>query len=68
MSLRAFHIFFIIVAIIMADIFGVWAIRDYRAYGNSLNLTLGVITLVGGLAMAVYAFWFVRKMDRAHID
>lgn len=67
MSLRSFHIFFIIVAIIMADIFGVWAIRDYRNSHDVLNLGLGIVTLIGGLAMAAYAFWFVRKMDRAHV-
>ncbi len=67
MSLRSFHIFFIVVAIIAADVFGVWAIRDYRDTHSVINLTLGVVTLVGGLAMVAYGIWFIRKMDRANI-
>ncbi|MFQ5425041.1 MAG: hypothetical protein ACE5F9_13825 [Phycisphaerae bacterium] len=67
MSLRSFHIFFIVVAIIAADVFGVWAIRDYRDSHSVINLALGVVTLAGGLAMVAYGIWFIRKMDRANI-
>lgn len=67
MSLRAFHIFFIVVAIIAADVFGVWAIRDYRLSQNLTHLALGIVTLVGGLVMVGYGIWFIRKMERANI-
>jgi hypothetical protein len=67
LSLRAFHLFFILLSIMGADLFGVWAIRNYRATGDALILTLGIVTLVGGLCLVWYAYKVVRKFDRADI-
>ncbi len=63
MSLKTFHLVFIIVAIIVADMFGAWAIW-HRATLDGLTVALGVATLVGGLALTAYALYFVRKMER----
>jgi hypothetical protein len=67
MSLRTVHLVFILVAMIMADMFGAWTIWSYPVTHNGLTLALGIFTLVGGLALAVYAIFFVRSLDRAHI-
>ncbi len=66
MSLKTFHLVFIVAAIICADMFGAWAIW-HRASIDGLTLALGVATLVGGLALTVYAFYFVRKMEREQL-
>ena len=63
MSLKTFHLVFIIAAIIAADMFGAWAIW-HRASIGGLTFALGVFTLIGGLALTVYAFYFVRKAER----
>jgi Zn-dependent protease with chaperone function len=63
MSLKTFHLVFIIAAIIMADMFGAWAIW-HRASLDGLTVALGVATLIAGLALTGYAFYFVRKMER----
>ena len=63
MSLKTFHLVFIIAAIIVADMFGAWALW-HRATLDGLTLALGVATLVGGLALTAYALYFVRKMER----
>ena len=67
LSLRSFHIFFVVIAILMADVFGIWAVWDYASHGRLLYLLLGVISLVGGMAMIGYGIWFVRKVDQARI-
>lgn len=64
MSLKTFHLIFIILAIIVADMFGAWAIWSYPITGATINLVLGILTLIVGLALTVYAFFFVRKMER----
>ncbi len=64
MSLKIFHLVFIIAAIILADMYGAWAIWHYPITGDVLSLALGIVALVGGLALTVYAFYFVRKMER----
>jgi len=68
LSLRVFHLFFLLVAIVGADLVGIWAInRYYRTDGTGM-LVMGLICLVGGLGLLVYGIWFVRKMDRVHIQ
>ncbi len=63
MSLKTFHLVFIIAAIIVADMFGAWAIW-HRATLDGLTVALGVATLIAGMALTVYAFYFVRKAER----
>ena len=67
MSLRTFHIFFIAVAIVGAEFFGGWALQYFTSKGDRLVLSLGIVSMLGGLGLAAYALWFIRKMNRANI-
>ena len=67
MSLRSFHMLFILLAIMGADLFGGWAIRDFRHNGDPSVLALGVLSLLGGLGLAVYVLFLVRRLDREQI-
>ena len=67
MSLRTFHLVFILVAIMGADLFGGWAVREYRATGDPLTLTLGIVSMIGGLGLAAYAIRFVRMIERERL-
>ena len=68
MSLRAFHLIFILLAIIGADLFGAWSIYQWTHAGSLMILVLGIVSLAGGLGLAGYAGWFVHKMEQAHIQ
>lgn len=63
LSLRRFHEIFVLVAIVMADMFGAWAIHSFPATRDTVTLALGVLTLVGGLALCAYVLFFERKME-----
>lgn len=67
MSLRTFHLIFILVAIMTAEMFGAREIWHYQHTGDLLTLWLGILSLLGGLGLSVYALFFVRKMDREEI-
>ncbi len=67
MSLRTFHLLFILIVIVCAEMFGARELWLYPQTGELGTLLLGVGTLVGGLALSVYALLFVRKMDAAGI-
>lgn len=54
MSLRFFHIVFIVFAIALAAGTGVWSL-------NQNGAVFGAICLAASLALAVYAVWYVRK-------
>ena len=42
MSLKAFHIFFIVMSIAITIVFGVWGTLDYTRSGSWFYLILGV--------------------------
>jgi hypothetical protein len=61
-SLKAFHIFFIVVSTALCVGFGVWATQDYDRSGNSVHLALGVGSFVGSILLTSYGVWFLRKL------
>ena len=62
MSLKAFHIVFVIVSTILAVGFGLWAIGDYKRTADASSLVIGVASLVGGVCLVVYGRWFWKKL------
>ena len=67
MSLRTFHLVFILLASMGADLFGGWAVREYRASGDAFTLALGIACMIGGLGLAAYAIRFVRMIERERL-
>ncbi len=62
MSLKAFHIVFIVLSTMLAVGLGVWATRDYAQSGNLVHLSLGVGSFVGSIGLSFYGVWFLRKL------
>ena len=62
MSLKAFHLLFVIASILLAVGLGLWSIREYHEFGGAGMLALGIASLLAGAAMTVYSRWFVRKL------
>ena len=67
MSLRRFHLAFILFAIMGADLFGGWSVNEYGKTGSTSTLLLGIACMVGGLGLAVYSIRVVSLMDRVGI-
>ena len=64
MSLKTFHLFFILVAIMGADLFGGWAVHEYRSGGDLTILLLGIACMLGGFGLVIYVFRLVRTMEK----
>jgi hypothetical protein len=62
MSLRAFHLFFIALSVVLAAFFAAWAAGQYSAGHEISYVIVGVLSLGSGLGLAVYAVKFQRKM------
>ncbi|MDA7535757.1 hypothetical protein N9F48_03025 [Akkermansiaceae bacterium] len=61
MSLKGFHLIFIIVAALFCAAFGSWAIFiEDGASGKEVTI-IGYITLTASVALAAYAVYFCRK-------
>ncbi len=62
MSLKSFHIFFIVLSIAITIVLGVWAIMDYDHSGSLSYLALGMGSFASSVGLAIYGVWFLRKM------
>ncbi len=58
MSLRAFHILFITVSIVLLVGFGLWSLLS----DAGANTLIGVTSLVCAIILALYGKWFVTKV------
>ncbi len=62
MSLKAFHIFFIILSTLLAVSFGVWAVDDFGRSESRVHLALGVGSFIASGVLVWYGVWFLRKL------
>ena len=54
MSLRAFHIVFVIVTIVLSLFVALWGIREYSQEQSVSALALGLLFLVTAVALMIY--------------
>ena len=62
MSLKAFHIVFIVVSTLCALFSGAWGVAAYSRTGVASHLALGIGGFVVAVALVFYGFWFLRKL------
>ncbi len=62
MSLKAFHIFFILLSILLCFSFGAWEIHARLDGGTPADLVLGSISLCGGVALIFYFRSVLKKL------
>ncbi len=63
-SLKGFHLFFIVVSILTCAGFGAWGIRDYQLSGRTVHLALGVASCAGGLLLTWYLMRIISTFKR----
>ncbi len=61
MSLRAFHLLFIALSIVLAAFLAAWSVGQYRAGRELAYLGAGTAALTSAAALAMYAVTFQRK-------
>jgi len=67
MSLKGFHIVFIIFSTLLALGIGAWCIWVNLVEGEPVYLAGAIFSFVAAVAMIVYGVWFYRKMKRLRI-
>ena len=62
MSLKAFHVVFVLVSMVLSLGFGAWAIHEFRAAGDVSALVCGIGSFAGFVMLMIYGRWFLRKL------
>ena len=55
MSLKAFHIIFIILAMSLAAVCAAWS------FANAIAIPFGICSVVVGIVLLIYGIWFIKK-------
>lgn len=67
MSLKAFHIVFVIFSTLLALGTGVWCIWVNLVVGAPVYLAGAIASFLVAVALVIYGVWFYRKMKRLGI-
>jgi len=62
MSLRAFHIVFVVVTIVLSLYVALWGIRMFSEENSAGALGLGILFLVTAVALMIYGKKVARKL------
>ena len=62
MSLKAFHVVFVIASILLAFGFGGWEIKSYSDFGQRLDLIFGIGSGIVGVVLIGYFRYVLKKL------
>ena len=62
MSLKAFHIFFVVASALMCVGVGLWAFLNFLQTGRLGPLAFGAGSLAASVVLIWYGVWFLRKL------
>lgn len=67
MSLKAFHIVFIGISILLAIGYGIWEFNNFATSGEGVPLLLGICAIVAAAGLIIYAVRFMRKLKHVRM-
>lgn len=62
LSLRSFHLFFIVASVLLAAWVAVWGVQSWMATRSGGDLVLGVLFLALGIVLLFYGLRVRRKL------
>ena len=62
MSLKAFHIFFIALSILLAIGFGIWELQAYADSHSTGQLIAGMASFIVAVGLIIYGVRFLKKL------
>ena len=68
MSLRLFHLVFVLIAIVATDMFGGWAVWEHAQTHETSTLIIGLASFAVGFVLIGYGLWVVKKFNQTQIQ
>ena len=63
MSLKAFHLVFVVASILLGLVVGGWGVMEYRANGEISALIMGLTFLIMGIGLILYGKRMLKKTE-----
>lgn len=67
MSLKAFHLFFIAISVVLAAFVAAWAVNQYQVAHDVSYVVAAGLAIASAVALIAYGIAFQRKMRRAKL-
>jgi hypothetical protein len=64
LSLKGFHIFFIVASILLCLAVGAWGAQQFLQSGSGVGLATAVVFFIAGFALLVYGIRYFGKLRR----
>ena len=64
LGLKSFHVFFIVVSILLSVGVGAWGVQQYLERDSGLGLGMAVVFFLTGFVLLAYAVRFFGKLGR----
>ena len=68
MSLKSFHIIFILISSLFAIFFGFWYYREWILYENSVYLLYSLIGIILCICLFFYGKWFLKEISEINVS
>jgi hypothetical protein len=62
MSLKAFHLVFVVAAILLSFGFAAWSLMTYSDGRRLIDLVFGLVSALSGVGLVVYGRYVLRKL------
>jgi hypothetical protein len=62
MSLKAFHIVFVVASVLLAFFSGGWLMHDYLATREAAEMVVGILSILAGFGLICYGKSILRKL------
>jgi len=62
MSLKAFHIVFVVASILLAFGFAAWSLMTYSDGRRLIDLIFGIVSALSGVGLVIYGRYVLRKL------
>lgn len=63
MSLKALHLFTVLIAVVACSAYGMWHCLAFVRAGDAISLAIGVSLLAGGLALVMHGVIFYKHTE-----
>ena len=68
MSLKSFHIIFILISTLFAIFFGFWCYREWTLYENNIYLVYSLIGVILCICLFFYGKWFLKEISEINVN